>query len=154
MVKLINISLKKLISEPLRLSSDTIGAFASGLCILHCLSTPIFFVVSACSASCCSSTPLWWQWMDYLFLLISFFAIYHTTKSITMRWVSQGLWISWAVLLILILNVKLELVLLNQNIKFIPAFLLVFLHSYNLRYCKCEQDCCWHQNQWIMIWDF
>jgi len=42
MLNLINISLKKVISKPLRFNSDTIGAFASGLCMVHCVSTPFF----------------------------------------------------------------------------------------------------------------
>ena len=141
MVNLINISIKKLILGPLRLKSDTIGAFASGLCMVHCISTPFLFIASACSASCCNNTPSWWQWMDYLFLFISFFAIYQAVKSTTKGWVSQGLWISWAVLFFLIINLKVELIFLSGNIKFIPAFTLVVLHIYNLRYCQCDKGC-------------
>jgi len=80
--------------------------------------------------------------MDYLFLFISIFAIYHASKSTTKRWVSQGLWFSWLVLFFLIINLKLELVLLTENIKFIPAFALVALHIYNLVYCQCDKECC------------
>ena len=66
MIKAINVSIKKIIFETLNIKSDTIGALASGLCMVHCLATPFFFIASACSASCCSNTPLWWQWMDYM----------------------------------------------------------------------------------------
>ncbi len=142
MIRAINISVNKLISDHLKISSDAMGAFASGLCILHCLSTPIFFIASACSSSCCSNTPLWWQWMDYLFIGISFFAIKTASKSSTKQWVIQGLWISWAVLLFFIINLKLELFYLVENLKFVPAFALVFLHTYNMRYCRCEKECC------------
>ncbi len=142
MIRAINISINKLISDHLKISSDAMGAFASGLCILHCLSTPIFFIASACSSSCCSNTPFWWQWMDYLFIGISFFAIRTASKSSTKQWVIQGLWISWAVLLFFIINLKLELFYLVENLKFVPAFALVFLHTYNMRYCRCEKECC------------
>ncbi len=142
MINLINISIKKAILEPLSLKSDTIGAFASGLCMLHCIATPFFFIASACSSSCCNDTPIWWQWMDYLFLGISFFAILQASKSSTKQWVVQGLWIAWITLSFLIINIKLELLYLPANFKFIPAFLLVFLHVYNMRYCQCEKDCC------------
>tara|TARA_B100001250_G_scaffold259220_1_gene223209 strand:- start:131 stop:280 length:150 start_codon:yes stop_codon:yes gene_type:complete len=44
MIKLINISIKKIILEPFDFKSDTVGAFASGLCMLHCLATPFFLL--------------------------------------------------------------------------------------------------------------
>ena len=141
MINLINISIKKVILERLSLKSDTIGAFASGLCMLHCLATPFFFIASACTSSCCNNAPIWWQWVDYLFLGISFFAIRQASKSSTKHWVVQGLWISWVILFFLIINIKLELLYLPANFKFIPAFALVFLHVYNMRYCQCEKDC-------------
>ena len=142
MIKAINVSIRKIIFETLNIKSDTIGAFASGLCMVHCLATPFFFIASACSASCCSNTPLWWQWMDYIFLGISFLAIQQASKSSTKYWVVQGLWFSWLTLFFLILNIKLELLYLPPNFKFFPAFMLVFLHVYNMRYCQCEKDCC------------
>ena len=142
MIKVINVSIKKIIFETLNIKSDTIGAFASGLCMVHCLATPFFFIASACSASCCSNTPLWWQWMDYIFLVISFFAIIQASKSSNNEWIKFGLWISWSVLFLLIINIRLDMVHITENIKFIPAFTLVGLHVYNMRYCQCEQDCC------------
>ena len=60
--------------------SDALGAIASGLCILHCLATPFFFIASACSLSCCNNAPLGWQWMDYVFLGISFIAIKYASN--------------------------------------------------------------------------
>tara|TARA_B110000444_G_scaffold260712_1_gene308880 strand:+ start:2281 stop:2709 length:429 start_codon:yes stop_codon:yes gene_type:complete len=142
MTHLINIYSQKLRLKHLNFKSDTIGAFASGLCMIHCIATPFFFIVSACSSSCCSETPFWWQWLDYAFLIISFFAIVQTNKSNNSHWVKIGLWISWAVLFFLIINIKLEWFQLNENLKFIPAFSLVFFHVYNMRYLQCEKDCC------------
>ncbi len=80
--------------------------------------------------------------MDYVFLGISFLAIRAASKSSTKQWVIQGLWINWAMLLFIIINWKLEWLQLAENIKFIPAFALVFLHTYNMRYCRCEKECC------------
>tara|TARA_B100001250_G_C19738662_1_gene762032 strand:+ start:602 stop:1036 length:435 start_codon:yes stop_codon:yes gene_type:complete len=143
MIKLINITAKKLIIKNLKISSDAIGAFASGLCMLHCLATPFFFIASACSSSCCNNAPAWWQWMDYLFLAISFFAIKQVVKSSMKEWVTQGLWINWVILFFFIINVKLEWFQLAENLKFIPAFTLVFLHLYNMKYCQCDaKECC------------
>ena len=142
MEKLINIKALNVILEPLRNKSDVVGALASVLCLLHCLATPVFFIASACSSSCCSNAPAWWQWMDYFFLGISFFAIQYASKSSTKNWVIQGLWIAWVALFFFIVNTKLEWIPLAENVKFIPAFILIGLHSYNMRYCQCEKNCC------------
>ena len=142
MIKMISISMKKFAVDSELFKSDALGAIASGLCILHCLATPFFFIASACSLSCCNNAPLWWQWMDYVFLGISFIAIKYATKSSAKDWVVQGLWISWGSLFFTILNVKMEWIHLAENIKFIPAFALVGFHMYNMRYCQCEKECC------------
>ena len=134
MINTLNIYIEKLISEPLKLNSDTIGALASGLCMAHCIATPFFFIASACSSSCCDNSPIWWQWLDYFFLFISFFAINQSTKSRNNEWIKFGLFLS-------ILNVKFGWIYLAENVKYIPAFMLVALHMYNMKFCQCK-DCC------------
>ncbi len=146
MVKLINLSISRVLKQNSNINSDALGAFASGLCMLHCLATPIFFIVSACSSSCCNNAPLWWQWMDYLFLGISFFAIRQASKTSTKEWVVQGLWISWFALLFFIINAKFTWFYIMPNMKFLPAFALVFLHIYNMKFCRCSADKCCEAN--------
>ena len=70
----------------LKINSDLIGASASTLCTIHCLATPFLFLASTCSKSCCSGAPSWWLWLDYGFLIISFFAVYSSTKSTAKLW--------------------------------------------------------------------
>ena len=115
MIRTINISINKLLLSRWKISPDTVGAFASGLCMIHCLATPIFFIASACSSSCCNASPLWWQWVDYVFLGISFIAIRTASKSSTKQWVIQGLWINWSTLFFLIVNAKLGWFQLVEN---------------------------------------
>ena len=123
--------------------SDTIGALSSFLCMIHCLATPFFFVATACSASCCSSAPQWWQWIDYFFLIISFIAVRHSTISTNSKLIELGLWLSWVGLLVFVLNAKFLWFYTSQNTKFIPAFSLIGLHLYNLKYCQCKtKECC------------
>ena len=110
--------------------------------MIHCLATPFFFVAAACSKSCCAATPSWWLWIDYIFLVISFMAVLHSTKTIKISFVKYGLWISWVGLLLFILNVSYGYWDVSDNIKFIPAFSLIGFHLYNLRYCKCEENQC------------
>ncbi|MCG8574633.1 MAG: MerC domain-containing protein [Flavobacteriales bacterium] len=125
--------------------SDSVGAFASTLCLVHCLATPLIFVAQSCSASCCSSAPGWWYWLDYLFLAISFFAIYWSGKTTSKKWVKIVLWICWIALLGLILNEKMEWFAVWEEAIYIPSLSLVFLHLYNRRYCQCQEDeCCTH----------
>lgn len=134
---MLNISIKK---------PDTLGACASALCMLHCMATPVLFLAAAtsCSQSCCSAAPLWYQSLDYFFVLLSFFAVLQSTKSSTAKWIKYGLWISWIALLIVILNVNFfQWIYLSQNIKFIPSLILIGLHLYNQKFGPClENDCC------------
>ena len=130
----LNLSLQK---------SDAVGVVSSGLCMIHCLATPVFFIAATCSTSCCNAAPLWWQWIDYAFLIISFFAIVHSVKSTNSNIVKYGLWVSWAGLFLFILNINFQWFNVSENIKFIFAFSLIGFHLYNIKYCKCSKDeCC------------
>ena len=134
---MLNISLQK---------SDALGVISSALCMAHCIATPFLFLVTvtSCSQSCCSSAPIWYQWLDYVFILISFFAVFHSTKSSNVKWIKFALWLSWLGLLLAILNANVfQWVYLSNNIKFIPSFCLIGFHLYNLKFCKCsDKDCC------------
>lgn len=122
--------------------SDLIGAFASGLCLIHCVATPFLFVVQACSSTCCTSTPGWWQAIDYIFLIISFFAIGQSTRLTSQQWVKYALWSVWGVLLLIIVNEKMEWMRIAKEGIYIPALLLIVLHLYNRKYCRCEDGTC------------
>ncbi|MDB2606230.1 MerC domain-containing protein [Zobellia sp.] len=126
----------------LKQKSDLLGTFASSLCLVHCIATPFLFIAQAGAASCCDTPPAWWKFMDYFFLAISFFAIYWSTKTTTIKWISPTLWLSWTVLASLILNEKLELFSIPEVVVYIPAIALVILHLYNRKHCKCNTDKC------------
>ena len=122
---------------------DSIGILASTVCMIHCLATPFLFIAKACSATCCSEAPIWWQVIDYLFLLVSFMAIYLLSNSIEKRWLLIAFWVSWFMLFFTILNHSFEIFAIPSNISFIPAISIVLLHFYNLQFCKCKKtDCC------------
>ena len=131
---MLNISINK---------SDTIGALSSGLCMIHCIATPFFFFATACSTSCCSTAPLWWRWLDYIFLIISFIAIRQSALSSNNKLIISALWICWMGLFTSILNLNFNWITMSENIKFIPAFFLIGLHFYNFRYCRSNtNECC------------
>ena len=136
MINAINVTLKKI-------KVDSVGALVSGLCMVHWLATPVFFIASACTASCCNLAPAWWQALDYFFLFVSLFAVFQATRTSTNPFISSGLWVSWIGLAFFILNTKYAWISVHANIKFIPAFFLIGLHLYNMKYCQCESnECC------------
>ena len=129
-----NISLRK---------PDTVGAIVSTLCVVHCLLTPLLFVAQSYTATHSHEAPFWWKNLDYLFILISVIAVYESTKKSTNKLIKAGLWMSWIMLFLLILNEKLVWIELDEIITYCVALTLSMLHIYNLNYCQCEtENCC------------
>ena len=129
-----NISLRK---------PETIGAIVSTLCVVHCLLTPLLFVAQSYTATHSHEAPFWWKNLDYLFILISVIAVYESTKKSTNKLIKAGLWMSWIMLFLLILNEKLVWIELDEIITYSVALTLSMLHIYNLNYCQCEtENCC------------
>jgi hypothetical protein len=129
-----NISLRK---------PETIGAIVSTLCVVHCLLTPLLFVAQSYTATHSHEAPFWWKNLDYLFILISIIAVYESTKKSTNKLIKAGLWMSWIMLFLLILNEKLVWIELDEIITYCVALTLSMLHIYNLNYCQCEtENCC------------
>jgi len=142
---LVSIIQKETMFNNQMIKSDTLGVCASALCMVHCIATPFLFLATAttCSQSCCSAAPAWYQWLDYLFVFVSFFAVIQSTKSSNSSWIKYGLWISWVALFFVIINANyFQWIYLSQNTKFIPSFSLIGLHIYNLKFCQSAKDSC------------
>ena len=123
--------------------SDLVGAAASTLCVIHCMATPLLFVVQSSTVTdCAHAGPFWWNAIDYLFIGITFFAVYYSVKHTSREWMKYALYSSWVVLTILIINEKFHLLHLAEMWKYGAAFTLVGLHLYNRKYCQCEDDGC------------
>lgn len=122
--------------------SDNIGAIASTLCLIHCIATPLLFIAQSCSVTCCSSSPDWWRSLDFLFLIISFFSVHQSTQNTTKNWIKPALWVSFISLFIVVINERINLVHMNENILYLPALSLITLHLYNKKYCKCDTNTC------------
>ena len=114
------------------LNSDIIGASASGLCLIHCMATPFVFAAKAYTITSCSDAPIWWQAIDYIFIVISFMAIWFATKNSSVTWIKVTLWISWILLLITILSGSLEIGLFPKSFSYVPALAIIVFHFYNL----------------------
>ena len=123
--------------------SDIIGAAASTLCVIHCMATPLLFVVQSSAVNACHSAgPGWWNAIDYLFIGITFFAVYYSVKNTSKEWMKYALYGSWILLSIFVVNEKFHLVPMAEMWKYGAAFTLVGLHLYNRKYCQCADDGC------------
>ncbi|MGH1336826.1 MAG: MerC domain-containing protein [Aureispira sp.] len=122
--------------------SDLFGALASSLCLIHCLITPFIFVAQTCSRTCCDTAPLWWRTIDFIFLIVSFFAVYWSAALTTKQWLKVAFWASWGAFFFLLSNEHLKVLNIAHELTYVPSFALIALHFYNKKYCKCTEDRC------------
>ena len=127
-------------------SYDRIGIIAGSLCMVHCIGTPFLFIAKACASTCCSEAPIWWLLIDYLFLIISFVAIFYSLKKIVNFWFKFSFWFSWVLLFICILNHSISLLYLPHYFIYIPATAIIVLHFYNILLNKQAKDKCCNNN--------
>ena len=130
----------------LKINSDLIGASASTLCTIHCLATPLVFVASACTQSCCTTAPTWWIAIDYFFLIISFVAVYRSAKTTSAIWIKPVIWLYWTALFVLIIVEHNLSIQISPYYKYIAAISLAITHIYNMKYCQCNNDECCVEN--------
>ena len=121
---------------------DSIGSIASILCLIHCIATPFIFITHVCTMSCCAGAPVWWQSIDYIFVAISFFAIFKSTQTSSNKLIKIALWSTWCIFFFSIINKTVLLFSINSNVTYIAGLILALLHLYNLRYCQCKDETC------------
>ena len=124
-------------------NSDYIGASPSGLCMLHCFATPLIFLSQSAAINISLDITFLWYSLNYMFLLISFIAIYYSVKNSSNFLVKVLLYLFWLLLSALIINEGLSIFPVPELYTYISAFSLSSLHIYNLKYCRCDDDeCC------------
>jgi hypothetical protein len=126
----------------IEINSDHIGVTASSLCMLHCFFTPLLFLSQATSASLTQEIPFLWDSLNYVFLFISFIAMYYTVKNSTKLSVKVLLVSTWLILSCLIINEFFEIISIPELYTYAAATSLAGLHVYNLKYCRCDDDNC------------
>lgn len=127
--------------------SDVFGAAASTLCVIHCLATPFIFIAQTASIHNDGASPFWWKNLDFIFLIISYFAVARSSKNTSRSYMKPLLWGNWTVLFLLILNEKYQFVLLAETVTYITALSLAALHIFNLKYCQCKNNKCCVNNE-------
>ena len=129
--------------KSIAIKPDIFGAIASSLCILHCLATPLLFITHVYGSFGSETVPFWWKNLDYLFLIVSFAAIYRSTQTTSIKFMKYALWAGWAILFSLILNEKMMWLNIPGIYNYTAAIGLSTLHIYNLKYCQCkDENCC------------
>lgn len=124
-------------------NSDYIGASTSGLCMLHCFATPLIFLSQSAAINISLDITFLWYSLNYMFLFISFIAIYYSVKNSSNFLVKVLLYLFWLLLSALIINEALSIFPVPELYTYISAFSLSSLHIYNLKYCRCDDDeCC------------
>ena len=128
-----------------RIYSDQIGALAGALCILHCVATPILFVLATCREPCYANIPYWWSSLDLIILTISFISVFYSTKKTTNSLLKPMFWLAWSAIAFGVLNEKFTWLEIPEYFIYMPTSLIIVLHIYNLKFCQCQDEkkvCC------------
>ena len=124
-------------------NSDYIGAASSGLCMLHCFATPFLFLSQSALLNISQELTFFWYLLNYIFLAVSFIAIYYSVKNSSNLSIKVLLYLFWISLSLLILNEEFMIFSIPELYTYISALSLSVLHIYNLKYCRCDnEECC------------
>lgn len=127
--------------------SDSLGALVGILCMLHCFATPFLFIALAGSVSYTGEAPVWWISINYIFLFISFFAVLRSTQTTSRSFMIPLFWTSWVLLSFVIVNEQIGWLELPELVTYGAATILMGLHLFNRRYCRCKTDNCCLENE-------
>ena len=119
---------------------DYLGVISGGLCILHCIATPLLFISNAELAG--HGTPIQWQLLNFIFVALSFLAVRSSAKNSSSSTVKLLFYVFWFILFSLILNESIHVFHLPELATYASAFSLCCLHVYNLKYCQCDDETC------------
>ena len=116
--------------------SDFFGVMSSTLCLMHCLLTPVLFVI-----------PFWWKGMNFVFVAVSLSAVYFSSKNTSRSIMKPLLWIGFSLLTLSIVNEEFHFLHVPEVLNYSAAAFLAGLHIYNLKYCQCDdEECCAPKN--------
>ncbi len=114
---------------------DYLGILGSGICLVHCLATPLIMLVQAyykTEVSISSHEGI--RYWDYIFLITCFVAVFFTTKESTSQKISSSFWLFFFFFAIAIL--------FEDDFKYInllgyfASVGLIITHIINIRNCR------------------
>jgi hypothetical protein len=113
---------------------DYLGIMGSGLCLVHCLATPILLITQPYfQGEKWGITPENQYW-DYLFLLVCFVAVFTTTKHLESSKIVMSFWTFFLFFSIAIL--------FEDDFKYLnylgygSSIGLIITHLINIKHCK------------------
>ena len=118
-----------------KLKSDWTGILSSGLCAIHCATTPLILTAISSVENGAEN----WAWLDFVFLSLSVLAVYHSTKHSALREIRWGLWTAWVVFAmgILLENWSAWMTALS----YVGSMSLIVLHILNIRHFRRCEHC-------------
>jgi hypothetical protein len=125
--------------DSMRQKADFLGISGSILCIVHCLVTP--FLVMAGTFSGAEAIKMGFLSLDYAFILVNIFAVYHATKHHSTLRIRASLWGFLVLFTCAILLEEQHQVF--EYLGYAASIGLVVSHIVNLRYC---QQCLKHEH--------
>lgn len=123
--------LKKMKNTWLFKNSDLIGAWASFLCMVHCLVLPIIISLSVFSLGINHEH---WHALDYIFVGISLIAVLYASRRSNLTWIKAGLWITFGIFSFALLGHDLFPGLLWLSLG--ASLVLMALHLFNHKACS------------------
>lgn len=119
---------------------DYLGIFGSGLCLLHCLATPVLIFTRPYFQEKVSNGVENHYW-DYLFLLVCFVAVFSTTLHLESKKIATSFWLFFVPFAISIL--------FEEDFKYLDfvgygsSIGLIVTHLINIKHCKkCQTKNC------------
>lgn len=106
--------------------ADLVGIINTSLCMVHCLLTPILLAFLGSAE--------WLHDLSYLFLFLSFYAIWEATQHSTNSKVLSIIWLSFALLSVSILFEE-DFKWLHY-LNYVASIGIIGGHILNIRYCK------------------
>jgi len=123
-------------------NSDKIGVISSTFCMIHCLFTPFLFFSQSTLIFMSVDLTTPWFIINYVFLSVSFIAIYYSVKNSSNKFIKIFLYFFWIILTGLIINETMGILSIPETATYLSAFSLICLHIYNLNFCRCDNDDC------------
>lgn len=113
--------------------SDRVGIAASAVCMVHCLIFPLMVLLRVPLSEWLHE---FWHTLDYVFLAVSFLAVYFSSKSTPKFWMKYFLWTSFFALGASVTLKHHETVF--EALAVGSALLLITAHLINIRQLSCR----------------
>jgi len=118
--------------------SNLLGAAASGLCAIHCAITPVLFaakpVLETAMGEHAHGNPIWAAF-DYIFLVLSFVAVWYSTRHTDHRTLKIVLWAAWVVFALGLLSEPFHWPY-GSWLMYAGSITLVVAHLKNFQHCR------------------